>query len=100
MSRYLLSPKAAADLSDIWDYSARQWGNAQADRYVLAMRDTCKALASAQLPGHDADFIRSGYRRQACGSHVLFYRIAGNGDVEIIRILHQRMDVQVQLRNV
>lgn len=35
--RYSLSAKALADLADIWDYSARHWGEAQAERYVRAI---------------------------------------------------------------
>jgi toxin ParE1/3/4 len=35
---YLLSPAALADLREIWDYTARNRGEDQADRYVLAIR--------------------------------------------------------------
>lgn len=62
MTRYLLSPAAQADLSEIWDYSARNWGVEQADRYILAIRDACTALADGSRPGQAIDGIRPGYR--------------------------------------
>ena len=45
MTGYLLSPASQADLGQIWDYSARTWGDDQADRYVLGIRDACQVLA-------------------------------------------------------
>ena len=41
--------------------------------------------------GRACDDIRTGYRRYAEGSHTIFYREAGGG-IEIVRILHGRMD--------
>jgi plasmid stabilization system protein ParE len=41
MKGYLLSPLAVSDLSDIWDYSAREWGLRQAvGMHVLFFRAT------------------------------------------------------------
>ncbi|RCW72894.1 type II toxin-antitoxin system RelE/ParE family toxin [Pseudorhodoferax soli] len=94
---YLLSPQAIADLSEIWDYSAREWGTAQADRYVMALRDACGALASGPMRGQSAEHIRAGYRRQIVGTHVMFFRVGVNGVIDVVRILHQRMDVGAQL---
>ena len=42
--------------------------------------------------GHASDEIRTGYRRYATGSHLVFYVVAQDGQVDVIRILHQRMD--------
>ena len=40
--RLVLSPKASRDVVDIWDYSARTWSVAQADRYINRLRDLLK----------------------------------------------------------
>lgn len=40
--------------------------------------------------------IRKGYFKLRTGSHVLFFRV-GENDIEIMRILHQRMDVDRHL---
>ena len=39
MKGLLLSPAARADLEEIWDYTARTWGKAQAERYILEIRE-------------------------------------------------------------
>ena len=97
MTGYLLSPAARADLSDIWDYSARNWGEEQADRYVLAIRDACATLADGRRRGHAIDGIRPGYGKLAVQSHFLFYRLTDAKLIDVVRILHQRMDVAAHL---
>jgi toxin ParE1/3/4 len=99
MKGYVLSPAAQADLGEIWDYSARNWGAEQADRYILAIRDACEALADGSRQGRAIDDIRPGYRKLAVASHFLFYRITDAGMIDVIRILHQRMDVASRLQD-
>jgi toxin ParE1/3/4 len=90
---YVLTRRARRDLSEIWDYSATQWGTAQTDRYIRLIATACAALATGRAKGRSAEAIRPGYFRQTVGSHVLFYRARKRGGIEIVRILHQRMDV-------
>lgn len=92
MSGYQLSRKAVADLSGIWDYTAEHWGIEQAERYIGNIRDACKTLACGQQRGQDASHIRHGYRKQLTGAHILFFRTLDDSDIQIVRILHQRMD--------
>ena len=92
MTRYRISPRARKDLSDIWDYTARQWSAEQAARYVRLIAEACGDLASRKITGRPADDIREGYRKLSVGSHVLFYREDGR-TVIIVRVLHNRMDV-------
>lgn len=99
MTGYILSAAARADLDSIWDYTSETWGVDQAESYVLAIRAACEALASGKRRGRSADDIRSGYRKLAVGSHLLFYRTTDNGEVDVIRMLHQRMDVAAHFEN-
>lgn len=92
MTRYLLSPAAQADLSEIWDYTATRWGADQADRYIRDMRDACEALSRGETRGRPADDIRPGYLKLRVASHVLFFRTTEGGAIDVVRILHQRMD--------
>lgn len=94
---YLLSPAAQHDLSDIWDYTVRVWGKAQAEGYIQLIRGTCEALAEGRKQGRAIDDIRQGYRKQAVGSRFIFYRFAETGEIDIVRIMHQRMDVPNRL---
>lgn len=99
MSGYLLSPAAQADLGQIWDYSACKWGEDRADRYILGIRDACDALADGSRRGRAIAAIRPGYRKLAVASHFLFYRISDSGLVDVVRILHQRMNVAEHLQD-
>lgn len=99
MTGYLLSPAAQADLGEIWDYSARNWGAEQADRYIRAIRSACEALAAGPTRGRPIDEIRPGYRKLAGQLHFLFYRVTDSGLIDVVRILHQRMDVAARLND-
>lgn len=91
MTRFLLSPSAQADIEDIWDYSAARWGERQAETYVRAIHAAMAAACADPRLGRACDEIRRGYRRHLVGSHVIFYR-QRTDHIEIVRILHQRMD--------
>lgn len=93
---YRLSPLAETDLEDIWTYTARTWSIAQADRYTTDIIDAVECLATGERRGRDASDIRAGYLRYAIGRHILFYRCTAK-QLDVIRILHQRMDVEEQL---
>jgi len=97
VTSYALSPRAREDLSDIWSYSADRWGDAQADRYIRLIASACEALATGGRRGRRADVIRAGYFRYAVGSHVLFYRMRPRRGIEVVRILHQSMDLRRHL---
>jgi toxin ParE1/3/4 len=89
--RYRLSPGARADLEHIWLYTAERWSIDQADRYHNLLMDGIESLVGAMHRGIAIDHIRPGYRRLNAESHVIFYRPAEDG-IEIVRILHSRMD--------
>ena len=98
MSRPVLRPAAVRDLERIWSYTAERGGAAQAERYLRAIRDACAAPASGEHPGTDASDIRPGYRKARAGRHLLFFRLLPDGTVEVVRILHERMDIPSRLR--
>lgn len=91
MMRYVLSPRAQADIDEIWEYSADRWDINQANRYIAQIRKAVEAIASDPRRGRSCDEIRQGYRRFSAGSHVLFFRIVAD-QVDVVRVLHQSMD--------
>ena len=96
MSGFVLSPRARADLDGIWNYSVETWSAAQAERYLRQIADAFEILSADPRRGQDCSEIRRGYRKFATGSHVIFFRMNG-GVVDVIRILHSRMDFARQL---
>jgi toxin ParE1/3/4 len=91
VSPFRLSPAARQDLSSIWDFTQEKWDARQAETYVTEIRAAIERVAARPDRGRPCDEIRSGYRRYAIGSHLVFYVERGDG-VDVIRILHQRMD--------
>ncbi|RVU21186.1 type II toxin-antitoxin system RelE/ParE family toxin [Methylobacterium oryzihabitans] len=91
--RIRLSAEARRDLAAIWAYSAKRWDEAQADRYVRLIAEGFENLAVGKVAGRSAEDVRPGYRKLAIGSHFVFYRISGTTTIDVVRILHQRMDV-------
>jgi toxin ParE1/3/4 len=91
MARYVLSPRAQSDLDEIWNYTIRQWGVVQADRYILDLVSAIETAAANPRSGHACDEIRPGYFKLPSGSHVVFDKIAGE-KIDVIRVLHRRMD--------
>jgi toxin ParE1/3/4 len=87
---YRLSPLAEADLEDIWLYTRKHWSLAQADRYHHDLIAGIESLAKGIKVGRKAD-IRAGYFKYSVGQHLIFYRQTDVG-LDVIRILHQRMD--------
>ena len=91
MSRYRLTPAAQHDLSSIWDFTEERWGVRQAETYIVEIRAAVERVADDPRRGRTCNEIREGYRRYGIGSHLLFYVESAEG-VDVVRILHQRMD--------
>ena len=90
-----LSPLAEADLEDIWSFTVERWSWEQAQSYHRKLVDAFRALAEGRVKGRAVD-VRQGYLKHSVGSHMVFYRQQKPG-IEVIRILHQRMDVSRHL---
>jgi len=64
---------------------------------VLIMDET-EYLTKNPKSGKNYNKIRKGYFRSQIKSYFIFYRInRKNDEIEIIRILHQRMDIETRL---
>ncbi len=92
MSRFVLSPRAQADLDEIWDFTAARWDDEQAERYIRELWHAIQVVAGDPRRGQSCDDVRYGYRKYAAGSHMLYYRMTGGTVVDVVRILHQSMD--------
>ncbi|MBS1621467.1 MAG: type II toxin-antitoxin system RelE/ParE family toxin [Bacteroidetes bacterium] len=91
---YKLSVKASEDIENIWFYTFENWSLEQADRYINLIFDEIEYLSDNPNSGKDFSHIRKNYRGAKVKSHLIFYRIIDKRDgIEIIRVLHQRMDI-------
>lgn len=92
-----ISKQAIHDLNSIWLYTSNKWSKEQADRYYQLIIAEIEFIADNFLAGKSINEIRTDYRVTKVKSHLVFYRKAEDGVVEIVRILHQRMDVKRRL---
>ena len=94
MSRFRLTVQAEDDLDGIGAYTLVRWGEDQAIRYLTKLDETFTALARTSSLGKDRDDLRPGLISCPCNRHMIFFRRGVQGDVEILRILHERMDFE------
>jgi toxin ParE1/3/4 len=108
VARFRLSGPARADVAHILATSAERWGTEAKLRYALTLAAAMRRVAADPegpstreradlLPG-----IRSFHIRHARGGevdatvsrpvHVLYYRVIAPGLIEIVRVLHDRME--------
>jgi len=92
--KYLISEKANQDIEKIWLYTFENWSLEQADRYYNLILDEIEFLSENFESGKSVDYIKKGYRASIVKSHIIFYRKSRKNIVEIIRVLHQKMDIE------
>ena len=97
MTGYTLSRVAQADLKQIWDYTLDRWNAEQAEAYLREVERAIERAAADPRIGRAIDYIRQGYFRLTAGSHMLIYRIIDDGTIDVVRVLHQRMDIDRHL---
>jgi len=108
MARFRLARPAQIDLANILSMSVERWGAAGRQRYAAVLAAAMRQVAAepdGPLTKNRPD-LRSGIRsfhvrharRSAQGAavrrpvHVLYYRVAQEGVIEIVRVLHERME--------
>ena len=95
MPKYRLTNQAVTDLDRIWNYTADEWSESQADAYYDMLIDTCERITEhPSWFGKKYDEIRQGLLGCKARRHIIFYMVDSEGDIVVIRILHERMDLR------
>lgn len=92
--RYSISEKANQDIEKIWLYTFENWSLEQADRYYNLILDEIEFISENFESGKSVDHIKKGYRASKVKSHIIFYKKSKRNIVEIIRVLHHKMDIE------
>ena len=92
--KYRISEIAISDLEKIWLYTFKKWSLEQADRYHALLIDEIEFITNHYNLARSMEHIRPGYRMSKMKSHLIFYKLGENNVIEVIRILHQQMDVK------
>lgn len=108
MARFRLARPAQIDLANILATSAERWGAEGRQRYAALLAAAMRQVAN-QPEGpltKKRPELRSGirsfhvrYTRHSAEDarvrrpvHILYYRVAQEGVIEIVRVLHERME--------
>ena len=94
---FVISKKALSDLEEIWLYTVEKWSKKQADRYYNLIFDEINYICKDINTGKSMEHVRKGYRASKVKSHLIFYRVL-NDTIEVIRILHERMNIENRLK--
>lgn len=101
MARLRVSVAARRDITKALRFSDQRWGPAQRQAYRALVEEALLDLL--ENPEHPAsrprDEIRPGVRtfhiarRGRPGRHLIVYRLGPNGALEVMRLLHDAMDL-------
>ncbi len=97
MAKYFLTNKAVEDLSKIWDYTYEVWSESQADKYYELLIDSFQQISKNPEIGKNYDEIDSAVLGLRVAKHIVFYRLTKSSEIEILRILHERMDLKAKI---
>jgi toxin ParE1/3/4 len=86
-----LSPRAKADLVEIWSYIADD-SVANADAFVDDLNETIQLLANQPGSGRRREELAPGILSFPFRRYVIFYR-ANPDAIEIVRVLHGARDI-------
>ncbi|WP_100628950.1 type II toxin-antitoxin system RelE/ParE family toxin [Algoriphagus formosus] len=98
MDNLVFRQEAIDDLSEIWEYTFYNWSETQADKYYDMLKLACQEIASNSQLGKDYSDILQGLKGYRIGKHIIFYHKSNPFEIEIIRILHQQMDLKTRLK--
>ncbi|HAF1406543.1 TPA: type II toxin-antitoxin system RelE/ParE family toxin [Salmonella enterica] len=97
MTTYILTAEAEADLRGIIRYTRKQWGTAQARRYIGRLEHGIACLATGPGPFRDMSELFPELRMTHCEHHYVFCLPRGSAPALVVAIFHERMDLMTRL---
>ena len=97
MAKVIFRQQAIDDLNSIWTYTCDEGSEKQADKYYASLEFACLQITENPEPGKEYEEIKSNLLGLRTGKHIIFCQVLYDLQVEIIRILHERMDLVKRL---
>ena len=97
MAKVIFRQEAIDDLNNIWEYTFKKWSENQADKYYAMLKLSCLEIGKVPEIGKEYDEITKNLLGLHSGRHIIFYQIIDKDEIEIIRILHERIDLKSRL---
>jgi toxin ParE1/3/4 len=92
-NKLVWSVLAEDDLLSIWRYGADEWSPSAADDHLYAISLACGQLLENPELGRARDELFHGLRSILVDPHTVFYRATMTA-VEVVRVLHQREEIE------
>ena len=92
MAKLVIAPSARQDLSDIFDYIARDKPIAAAN-WVETIEEKCKLIATTPEFGEKRPEYGTDIRSSVVGRYVIFFRPIENG-IEVVRVIPGDRDIR------
>lgn len=101
MSGYRLGAHADQQLDHIYEYTATEWGEDQAARYVELLFQYFSDVSARRVAWRTvpAEFAVEGYFGK-CEHHFIYWKLLDTGEVGFVAILHERMHQIEQIRSI
>ncbi|MGY6553679.1 MAG: type II toxin-antitoxin system RelE/ParE family toxin [Wenzhouxiangella sp.] len=90
--KFRLTRQAAADLETIYRSGALQFGSRQADTYLALLENAFRFLAENPLAARRRSELSPDIRIHSVQSHLIIYRVEGDGSILVIRVRHGHED--------
>lgn len=99
MAKLILRQEAINDLTDIWEYTVETWSENQANRYYDSIKQACLDISQKPDKGRQYFEISENLSGYQINKHIIFYHLVNPNELEVIRILHEKMDLKNQLKS-
>ena len=96
MARFVIAPRARADLTAIAEYISRDNPEA-ASQLIAAFASKFRQLAERPLMGRPRWTLRADLRSVPLGRYVIYYWPVEDG-IEVVRVLHSALDIPKAFR--
>lgn len=94
MAKVVLRQKAIDDLTGIWNYTFSKWSENQANTYYNSIKNACLIIGENPNIGKRYSKINKEMLGLKSGRHIIFYRRVSKDEIEVLRILHEKMDLK------
>jgi toxin ParE1/3/4 len=94
---YQFKRPALADLREISLYTRREWNEEQEAIYMKGLFNCFDKIAARQTVNRDISTMSPGCLLYQVAHHLVIFRWLPDGRPEILRILHERMNVSMHV---
>lgn len=98
MANYRLSKEAIKDLSNIWNFTFEIWSENQANKYYGQIKEGFREISIDPEIGRNFIGVDKSFLGYHVNRHIIFYRKHKTKRIEIVRILHEKMDIPNRMR--